>query len=83
MTKKQFGELRRGMVLYHVKNQNADLSPQRWRIVGKMQGSLKTGSAKWPIKHGLYAYDYLTPDNMDLLELNERAAARRRKEMAR
>ena len=58
--------------LYHVTNTNADGSPQRWRVNGKVK-TWKRSPERFevPIKHGLCSYDYLDEDTAHLLCLTE------------
>ena len=59
MTKEEFIALKPGMVIVAKKDAT---KVERWRVNGQMQGSLKTGTARWPVKHGLYCYGYLMLD---------------------
>lgn len=64
-----------GDVLYHVKNRNADGSPQRWRVNGKPKTwKTRPEQVKVPVKHGLRNFDYLTEDSLDLVCFNEEDA---------
>jgi len=64
-----------GQELYHISNRNADGSPQRWRVNGKVKTWKRSPERfKVPIKHGLWSYDYLTEDTADLLCLTEEEA---------
>jgi len=66
--------------LYHVQQTNADGSPQRWRVNGKVKTWKRTPSrVKVPLKHGLYSYDYLTEHDLDLVCLTEEEAIAARK----
>ncbi len=61
--------------LYHVSNRNADGSPQRWRVNGKVKTWKRDQSrVQVPIKHGLYDYDYLTEHELNLVCLTEEEA---------
>ena len=60
MTQNEFKALHSGQIIYHT------MYRDRWKITGNMQGSLKTGSAKWPLKHGIYDFGYLRLGNMHL-----------------
>ncbi len=71
MTRKEFEKLYSGQVIYDSIHKNADGTPRRWKVSGSMQGSLKTGSAKWPLKHGIYTFGYLTLNNLDALRTEE------------
>jgi len=61
--------LRRGEVLHHRDHKNADGTPQRWRVNGKVKTwKLSPERVKVPVKCGLFYFDYLTEDNLHLLE---------------
>ena len=65
-------KLKHGDTLYHVKNRNSDGTPQRWRVNGKVQTWKRNiNRVKVPIKHGLYSYDYLTENDLELVCLNQ------------
>lgn len=72
ITKKQALKFTLGQVLYHKTNKNADGSPERWRVNGKVK-TWKTRPSHFqvPIKYGLWSYDYLTHENSDNLCLTE------------
>lgn len=72
LTLEQAKNLEHGTVLYHIGNRNADGSLQKWRVNGKVR-TWKTMPEKVevPLKHGMYAYDYLTEHTLDLLCLTE------------
>ena len=72
ITINQAKDLKHGDMLYHVTNKNADGSPQRWRVNGKVKRWKRTPDRiEIPLKHGLYSYDYLTEDDLDLVCLIE------------
>ena len=51
--------------IYSVNDVNADGSPQRWRINGKVQlWKRDAGRIRIPIKRGLYENSYLTENNL-------------------
>jgi hypothetical protein len=56
--------LDRGDVLYHVWERNADGSPVRCRVMGKLK-EWKRDSSRWqlPVKHGMYQSFYIHKDN--------------------
>jgi hypothetical protein len=61
--------------LYHVHNRNADGTPQRWRVNGKVKTWKRSPErVQVPIKHGMYSYDYLTEHDLDLVCLTETEA---------
>jgi len=64
-----------GTILYHVLNRNADDTPQRWRVSGKPKiWKTRLNNVRVPIKNGLYNYDYVTQDELDLVCLTEEEA---------
>jgi len=68
MTLSQAKQLKPGTVLYHRHNRNADGTPQRWKVNGKPKTWKRSPErVQVPIKHGLYAYDYLTENDLELL----------------
>ena len=75
ITLEQAKALKHGTILYHVNNRNADSTPQRWRVNGKVKTWKRDkGRIRVPLKHGLYDYDYLTQDDLNLVCLIESAA---------
>jgi len=75
LTVNQAKELRHGTTLYHVTNRNADGTPQRWRVNGKVKTWKRSPDRiEIPIKHGLYAFDHLTERELDLVCLTEEEA---------
>lgn len=69
-----------GQTIYCNQYRNADGSPQRWRVNGKVKTWKRTPSrVQVPLKHGLYAYGYLTESNLDFfeIEIEEKAALKR------
>lgn len=75
ITLDQAKQLTHGTILYHVTNRNADNTPQRWRVNGKVKRWKRSPDRiQIPLKHGLYAYDYLTEQDLDLVCLNENDA---------
>ena|SRR3989304_4379202 len=72
ITINQAKQLRHGQILYHTENKNADGTPQRWRVNGKVKlWKRDSNRIEIPIKHGLYGYDYLTEHTLGCLCLNE------------
>lgn len=70
MTLYEAKQLKIGQVLHHTINRNADGTPQRWRVNGAVKvWKRNPNRVRVPIKHGLYAYDYLTEDDLNLLEV--------------
>jgi hypothetical protein len=70
ITLKQAKALTPGTILYHMTERNADNTPVRWRVNGKVK-TWKTMPARVriPVKHGMYSYDYLTEDELHLVAL--------------
>jgi len=61
-----------GTILYHTENKNADGTPQRWKVNGKVKTWKRSPErVQVPLKHGLYDYDYLTEDTLNLVCLKE------------
>ena len=72
ITINQAKDLKHGDILYHVINRNADNTPQRWRVNGKVKlWKRSPNRIQVPLKHGLYSYDYLTEDDLNLVCLTE------------
>lgn len=64
--------LRYGQIVYHVSNKNADGTPQRWRISGKVQTWKRTPSRiRIPVKHGMYDNDAIDENSLHLVVLTE------------
>jgi len=64
-----------GQELYHVQFRNSDGTPVRWRVNGQVKTwKTRPDEVRVPIKHGLYAYDYLTHNDLDLVCLTEEEA---------
>ncbi|MDD4354223.1 MAG: hypothetical protein PHN56_07265 [Candidatus Nanoarchaeia archaeon] len=72
ITLEQAKNLKPGDIIYHVKNKNSDGTAQRWKVNGKVQTWKKNPNrVKVPLKYGLYRYDYLTENELDLVTLEE------------
>ena len=72
ITLDQAKDLKHGDILYHVTYKNADGTPQRWRVNGKVKlWKRSPDKIQIPLKHGLYSYDYLAQDDLDLVSLDE------------
>ncbi len=72
---KKAKELQHGTTLYHVNNRNADGTPQRWRVNGKVKTWKRSPErVQVPIKHGLKSFDYLTENELELVSLSEEKA---------
>lgn len=75
LTIDQIKNLKHGDMLYHRVTRNADGTPQRWKVNGKVKTWKRTpGRVEVPIKHGLRSYDYITEDDLSLLCLSEEEA---------
>ena len=75
ITLDQAKELTIGTILYHVHNRNVDNTPQRWRVNGMVKTWKRDlARVKIPLKYGLYGYDYLTENDLDLICLTENEA---------
>jgi hypothetical protein len=56
--------LTRGQIVYHVRHKNADGTPQRWRVSGRVRTWKRDSQrVEVPLKHGLYSHGtlYLHP----------------------
>lgn len=72
---KKAKELQHGTILYHVTFRNADGTPQRWRVNGKVKTWKRSPERiEIPIKHGLRSFDYLTENELELVSLSEKEA---------
>jgi hypothetical protein len=72
ITLEQAKNLKHGDILYHVINRNADGSPQRWRVNGKVRTWKRNPERiQVPLKYGLKNFDYLTENELDLVCLDE------------
>ena len=68
ITLEQAKQLNHGDILYHTENRNADGTPQRWRVNGQVKRWKRdTNRIRVPLKHGLYQYDYLENDGLELV----------------
>jgi len=71
----QVKALNYGDILYHVHNRNANGTPQRWRVNGKVKTWKRTlRRIEIPVRHGLRNYDYLTEDGLHSVCLTEEEA---------
>lgn len=60
--------------MVHMTNgeKNADDTPCRWRVNGKPKTWKRSlDRVQVPIKHGLYAYGYITEIDLDLVSLGD------------
>lgn len=75
ITLEQAKQLRVGQTLYHVSKRNADGSPQRWKVNGQPKTWKRSPErVEIPVKHGLYAYDYVTENYLTVICLTEEEA---------
>jgi len=64
-----------GEVLYCKYSRNADGSPERWRVNGKVKlWKRNPNRIQIPLKHGLYDYGYLTERDLNAFSLSEEEA---------
>jgi hypothetical protein len=70
MTLEEAKRLKIGDILHHLYHENADGTPERWRVNGKVK-TWKRSSKRIlvPIKHGLRGYGHLTQNSLHLLDL--------------
>jgi hypothetical protein len=70
MTLAQAKSLSPGDVLHHVSLRNADGSPQRWRVNGRVK-TWKRDCFRIhvPLKRGLYSHGYLDESNINQFSL--------------
>jgi len=70
ITLEQAKKLTRGTILYCMICDNADGTPQRWRVNGKVKRWKRNPDRiEIPIKRGLYECYYLTNANIDCFSL--------------
>ena len=70
ITLEQAKSLKYGDILHHEVNKNADGTPQRWRVNGKVKRWKRSPDRiQVPLKYGLYGYDYLTENDLDLVSM--------------
>jgi len=71
ITLQQAKDLKHGDILHHTVNKNADGTPQRWRVNGMVKRWKRNPDRiQVPLKHGLYRYDYLTENDLDIVSLD-------------
>ena len=69
MTLDQAKQLIYGDVIYHAILKNADGTPQRWRVNGKLKlWKTRPHEIRIPLKRGLYQFYYLDHNNLDEFE---------------
>ena len=70
ITLAQAKELKHGDILHHTINKNADGTPQRWKVNGKVKTWKRDNTrVRVPVKHGLRNCDYLTEDGLNVVSL--------------
>lgn len=70
ITLEQAKNLKHGDILWHVSDRNADNTPVRWRVNGKVKTWKRNPNrVQVPVKHGLWDYDYITEDTLHLVNL--------------
>ena len=63
LTLERAKNLARGTVLHHKNLENADGTPQRWRVNGAPKTwKTRPNEVRVPVKRGLYSFDYVTAD---------------------
>lgn len=71
ITLEQAKKLEVGQVLHHAINKNADGTPQRWRVNGKVKTWKRDEKrVRVPVKNGLKNCDYLTEESLHLVSLS-------------
>lgn len=75
ITLEQAKSLQCGVILYHVIYKNADNSPQRWKVNGKVKRwKREPDRIEIPIKHGLRDFGTLRTEYLHLFCLDEEDA---------
>jgi hypothetical protein len=70
ITLEQAKALQYGDMIHHVMNKNADDTPQRWKVNGKVKRWKRDPDRiEVPLKHGLYTYGQLSEDDLDLVNM--------------
>lgn len=63
-------ELQRNDILHHTTAKNADGTPERWRVNGKVKTWKRDPKRmEVPVKYGLRGYGYITEDNCRFFNL--------------
>ena len=71
ITLEQAKRLTVGTILYHTTNKNADRTPQRWRVNGKVKiWKRNPECVNVPLKHGLYNFGRMTEYTLNCFSLN-------------
>lgn len=83
ITLEQAKNLTRGTIIYHNTYRNADGTPERWKINGKVKTwKTRPNHVQVPLKHGLRDFDYLTHENLHKFSLTEEDAYAEHPEVA-
>lgn len=70
MTLEQAKTLKYGDHVHHITATNADGTPQRFRITGKVKTWKRSPErVQVPVKRGMYQYGYLTEHNINKFKL--------------
>ncbi len=70
ITLEQAKALQYGDMIHHRTNTNANGTPQKWRVNGKVKRwKREPDRIRVPLKHGLYTYDYLTENELDIVNM--------------
>jgi len=70
LTLDQAKQLQYGQIIYRKLYTNADGTPQRWRVNGRVKvWKQSPNRVQVPLKRGLYEYDYLTEFNLEQFSL--------------
>jgi len=73
ITLKEAKELFVGQTLYHTTNKNSDGTRQRWRVSGKPKTwKTRPNEVRVPVMYGLYRHDYITHNNLHLVDFPTR-----------
>jgi hypothetical protein len=71
MTLEQAKSLKSGQVIFHTTNKNADGTAQRWKVNGAVKIWKRNPNRIYiPVKHGLYRYDFITEEHLDLVTID-------------
>ncbi len=72
MTMQEALNLKPGDIVYQRGAYNADGTPRRWRVNGKVKTwKTQPSRIRVPLKHGLYTYDYMDETSLDKLFISE------------
>jgi len=72
ITLDQAKSLYSGQVVYHSINKNKDGTKQKWKINGQVKTWKRNPlKVKIPVKYGLYTYDYITENDLHLIDIED------------